>query len=93
MSGNELKVVASGERDLVITRAFDAPRRLVFEAHTRPELVQRFTLQCLVEQLVTTPSLGLGAIERPIGTCDEIDTGNTRLDDGDADAGRQPQSF
>jgi len=30
------------ERDLVITRVFDAPRRLVFEAWTRPEHMMRW---------------------------------------------------
>lgn len=39
-----LKVAANGERELVMTRAFDAPRRLVFEAYTKPELVRRWLL-------------------------------------------------
>lgn len=39
-----LHVTADGERDIVITRRFDAPRHLVFEAHTRPELVRRWLL-------------------------------------------------
>jgi uncharacterized protein YndB with AHSA1/START domain len=39
-----VKVAAQGETDIVITRTFDAPRHLVFEAHTRPELVQRWLL-------------------------------------------------
>lgn len=39
-----LQVTAQGERDIVITRRFDAPRHLVFEAHTRPELVRRWLL-------------------------------------------------
>ena len=30
------------ERELVVTRTFDAPPRLVFEAWTRPELLQRW---------------------------------------------------
>jgi len=34
----------AGERDLVMTRVFDAPRTLVFDAHTRPELVRRWLL-------------------------------------------------
>ena len=37
-------VVASGERDIVITRDFNAPRRLVFEAYTKPELLKRWLL-------------------------------------------------
>src|SRR5262245_25578843 len=30
------------ERELVITRTFDAPARIVFEAWTKPELLQRW---------------------------------------------------
>lgn len=43
-SGGKLKVVPKGEREIVMTRAFDAPRHLVFEAFTRPELVRRWLL-------------------------------------------------
>lgn len=39
-----LKVVAQGDTDIVMTRAFDAPRALVFEALTRPELLRRWLL-------------------------------------------------
>jgi uncharacterized protein YndB with AHSA1/START domain len=39
---DDLKVEARGEREIVITRSFDAPRRLVFEALTRPELLKRW---------------------------------------------------
>ena len=39
-----LKVVAQGDREIVISRVFDAPRRLVFDAHTKPELVRRWLL-------------------------------------------------
>jgi uncharacterized protein YndB with AHSA1/START domain len=39
-----LTITARGEREIVMTRVFDAPRRLVFEAHTRPELVKRWLL-------------------------------------------------
>lgn len=37
-----MRIEASGERDIVITREFAAPRRLVFDAHTTPELVRRW---------------------------------------------------
>jgi uncharacterized protein YndB with AHSA1/START domain len=43
-NAGKLTVTASGDRELVMTRAFDAPRHLVFEAYTRPELVQRWLL-------------------------------------------------
>src|SRR5262245_47709117 len=41
---NLLKVRSQGEREIVITRSFDAPRQLVFDAHTKPELVKRWLL-------------------------------------------------
>ena len=39
-----LKVTTSGDREIIMTRAFDAPRRLVFEAFTKPELVKQWLL-------------------------------------------------
>jgi len=41
---NALKITTSGDRDLVMTRAFDAPRQLVYDAHTKPELVRQWLL-------------------------------------------------
>jgi uncharacterized protein YndB with AHSA1/START domain len=35
-------VIARGEREIVMTRRFAAPRRLVFDAWTRPELFARW---------------------------------------------------
>ncbi len=40
----ELNVAAQGEREIVMTRVFDAPRHLVFDAHTKPELIKRWLL-------------------------------------------------
>src|SRR5688500_14432746 len=40
----DLKVEANGDREIVITRSFNAPRELVFRAHTEPELVRRWML-------------------------------------------------
>jgi uncharacterized protein YndB with AHSA1/START domain len=37
-----LSVTPRGERDIVMTRLFNAPRRLVFDAWTRPELLRRW---------------------------------------------------
>jgi uncharacterized protein YndB with AHSA1/START domain len=31
-----------GERELVVTRTFDAPARIIFEAWTKPELIKRW---------------------------------------------------
>jgi uncharacterized protein YndB with AHSA1/START domain len=39
-----LTVAAKGELEIVMTRVFDAPRSLVFEAWTKPELIQRWLL-------------------------------------------------
>ena len=38
------KVEPSGEREIVMTRVFNAPRDLVFDALTKPELVKRWLL-------------------------------------------------
>jgi uncharacterized protein YndB with AHSA1/START domain len=39
-----LKLTTRGDREIVITRAFDAPRKLVFDAFTQPELVRQWLL-------------------------------------------------
>jgi len=39
-----LKITARGDREIVMTRVFDAPRHLVFEAFTKPELLKRWLL-------------------------------------------------
>lgn len=38
----KLSVTTEGDRDIVMTRVFNAPRHLVFAAWTRPELIQRW---------------------------------------------------
>jgi uncharacterized protein YndB with AHSA1/START domain len=42
-TGN-LKVTTGGDREILMTRAFNAPRRLVFSALTKPELVKQWLL-------------------------------------------------
>src|SRR5437773_7159308 len=37
-----LKVTTPTDREIVMTRVFDAPRRLVFEAFSKPELLKRW---------------------------------------------------
>lgn len=37
-----LQVTTPGEREIVLTRVFDAPRHLVFAAFSRPELLKRW---------------------------------------------------
>src|SRR5437773_9851644 len=39
-----LKVAANGEREIVMIRVLDAPRKMVFDAFTKPELVKRWLL-------------------------------------------------
>lgn len=42
MPATKLSVTANGDREILITREFDAPRELVFDAFTKPELVRRW---------------------------------------------------
>jgi uncharacterized protein YndB with AHSA1/START domain len=37
-----LKVTTPGDREIVMTRVFDAPRSLVYDAMSKPELLQRW---------------------------------------------------
>jgi uncharacterized protein YndB with AHSA1/START domain len=39
-----LKVTTRGDREIVMTRVLDAPRSMVFDAFTKPELVRRWRL-------------------------------------------------
>jgi uncharacterized protein YndB with AHSA1/START domain len=41
---NKLEITTPTDREIVITRSFDAPRELVWDAHTRPALVRRWLL-------------------------------------------------
>lgn len=41
---NPLKVSTPGDREILITRSFDAPRTLVFDCHSKPEFVRRWLL-------------------------------------------------
>jgi len=44
MSNSDLKVAARGDRELVISRTFDAPAQMVFDAYTKPELLRQWLL-------------------------------------------------
>ena len=39
-----LQVTTPSDREIVMTRAFDAPRRLIWEAYTTPDLLKRWLL-------------------------------------------------
>lgn len=41
---SDFKLEAQGDREILVVRTFNAPRDLVFEAFTKPELVQRWML-------------------------------------------------
>lgn len=42
MKPGELRIVPKGDCELVITRDFAAPRKFVFDAYTKPELIRRW---------------------------------------------------
>jgi uncharacterized protein YndB with AHSA1/START domain len=42
VAANDTKTHRRSERELVVTRVFDAPARIVFEAWTKPELLMRW---------------------------------------------------
>lgn len=41
---NKLEITLPSDREIVITRSFDAPRDLVWHCHTKPALVRRWLL-------------------------------------------------
>jgi uncharacterized protein YndB with AHSA1/START domain len=42
MSNGTLKITTPSDREIAITREFNAPKRLVFEAYTKPELLKQW---------------------------------------------------
>jgi uncharacterized protein YndB with AHSA1/START domain len=44
MNMGDLKLTTRGDREIVMTRVFDAPRRMVFDAMTKPALVKQWLL-------------------------------------------------
>jgi uncharacterized protein YndB with AHSA1/START domain len=42
MLGDMLKVSTPSDREVALTRVFDAPRQLVFEAYTKPDLLKQW---------------------------------------------------
>jgi len=44
MNTGSLKLATRGEREIVMTREFNAPRRLLFDVFTKPELVKQWLL-------------------------------------------------
>jgi uncharacterized protein YndB with AHSA1/START domain len=70
-----LKVTTPTDREIAMTRVFDAPRSLVFDAWTRPDLLKRWLYRpeewrlavCEIDLRVGAPcaSCGVTAMERP----------------------------
>lgn len=44
MATNTLEVTTPSDREIVMKRVFDAPRSVVFDAFTKPELIKRWLL-------------------------------------------------
>jgi uncharacterized protein YndB with AHSA1/START domain len=42
--GDKVAVTTPSDREVLITRSFDAPRRLIWECHTSPDLVRQWLL-------------------------------------------------
>jgi len=42
MNTGNLKITTLGDREIAMTRVFNAPRQLVFDAYTKPELLKRW---------------------------------------------------
>ena len=43
-NSKELKMEERGETELLVTRYFDAPRELVFDCHTKPDLMRKWLI-------------------------------------------------
>lgn len=43
-NSGKMKLSLLGDREIIITRDFNAPRQLVWDAHTKPELIKRWLL-------------------------------------------------
>lgn len=43
-AASTLQVATPSDREIVVTREFNAPRQRVFDAHTKPELIKRWLL-------------------------------------------------
>ena len=39
-----MTITARGDQEIVVTRAFDAPKAMVYDAHTKPDLIRRWLL-------------------------------------------------
>lgn len=61
---NALKVTLPSDREIAMTRVFDAPRELVFRAHTDPTLVPRWWGQRTSTTIVDTMDVRPGGAWR-----------------------------
>lgn len=75
MNDKQLRISTPSDRELVMSRVFDAPRELVFDAFTKPALVKRWfgvrdgwsMESCTIELRVGTPWRGIRphSVSRP----------------------------
>jgi uncharacterized protein YndB with AHSA1/START domain len=70
-----LQISTPSDRELVMTRVFDAPRNLVFDAMTKPELITRWygprgwtMLVCEVDETYTKLAELLSSMAAPLST-------------------------
>jgi uncharacterized protein YndB with AHSA1/START domain len=47
---SKFKIEAPSDREIVMTRVFDAPRQMLFDAFTKPELVPQWLTGCVGSQ-------------------------------------------
>jgi len=73
-AANKLVVTPRGDTEIVLTREFDAPRELVFEAMTDPDLIPRFWGRRIDKTTVDTMDVRPGGKWRFISKSPEGET-------------------
>jgi uncharacterized protein YndB with AHSA1/START domain len=63
-SGNKVTVTLHGDKEVLITREFDAPRHLIYKAWTTPDLVSRWWTARRGEMTICEIDLRVGGIWR-----------------------------
>jgi uncharacterized protein YndB with AHSA1/START domain len=63
-SGNQLTVTLQGDKEVLITREFDAPKHLIYRAWTTPDLVSRWWTARRGEMTICEIDLRVGGLWR-----------------------------
>jgi uncharacterized protein YndB with AHSA1/START domain len=63
-SAGAFKIAAQGDREIVMTRTFDAPRQRIFDAFTKPELLKRWLGPGAMEMTTCEIDLRVGGAYR-----------------------------